>query len=116
VYANCGHNPPIVLRTDGTVRRLAPTAPVLGLLEDWECAACELRLEIGDLLALFSDGITEAFSDAGEEFGEERLVEVLATHRGLQAAALVDLVIRRVSEFSGSEQEDDMTLVVARVR
>jgi sigma-B regulation protein RsbU (phosphoserine phosphatase) len=116
VYANCGHNPPILLRADGTVRRLAPTAPVLGLLEEWECAACELRLEIGDLLALFSDGITEAFSDAGEEFGEERLVDALATHRGLPAAALVDLVIGRVTEFSGSEQDDDMTLVVARVR
>jgi sigma-B regulation protein RsbU (phosphoserine phosphatase) len=116
VYANCGHNPPILLRADGTVRRLAPTAPVLGLLEDWECAAAELPLEIGDLLALFSDGITEAFSDAGEEFGEDRLIQILRADRALPGAALVDVVMGRVSEFSGSEQEDDMTLVVARVR
>src|SRR5437867_2086305 len=116
VYANCGHNPPILLRADGSLERLAPTAPVVGLLEEWECAAAELRLESGDLLALFSDGITEAFSDAGEEFGEERLIEVLRAQRGLEADALVDVVIERVAEFSGSQQEDDMTLVVARVR
>ena len=114
VYANCGHNPPVVLREDGRVERLAPTAPVVGLLEEWECGASEVQLEPGDLLALFSDGITEAFSDAGEEFGEARLIEVLRSHRTLEAAALVDVVIRRVAEFSGSEQEDDMTLVVAR--
>jgi phosphoserine phosphatase RsbU/P len=116
VYANCGHNPPILLRADGAVSRLAPTAPVLGLLEEWECAADELRIEGGDLLALFSDGITEAFSDQGEEFGDDRLIDVLRTDRGLPAAALVDVVIRRVAEFSGSQQEDDMTLVVARSR
>jgi serine phosphatase RsbU (regulator of sigma subunit) len=116
VYANCGHNPPILLRADGAVSRLAPTAPVLGLLEEWECAADELRIEGGDLLALFSDGITEAFSDQGEEFGDDRLIDVLRTGRGLPAAALVDVVIRRVAEFSGSQQEDDMTLVVARSR
>jgi len=114
VYANCGHNPPIVLCADGAVKRLASTAPVLGLLEDWECTAAELRLEVGDLLALFSDGITEAFSDAGEEFGEERLIEILRAGRALPGAALVDVVMGRVAEFSGSEQEDDMTLVVAR--
>ena len=89
---------------------------MVGLLEEWECTAAELRLESGDLLALFSDGITEAFSDAGEEFGDERLIEVLRAQRALDAAALVEVVIGRVAEFSGSEQEDDMTLVVARVR
>ena len=115
-YANCGHNPPVLLREDGSLCRLAPTAPVLGLLEEWECESGELSLANGDLLALFSDGITEAFSDAGEEFGEERLIELLRANRGLEAAALVDAVSRRVTEFSGRHQEDDMTLLVARVR
>src|SRR5206468_3838518 len=81
VSATCGHNPPILLRAGGRLERLAPTAPVVGLLEEWECTAAELRLESGDLLALFSDGITEAFSDAGEEFGDERLIEVLRAQR-----------------------------------
>ena len=76
----------------------------------------ELDLESGDLLTVFSDGITEAFNGAGEEFGEHRLIEVLRGHRQLPVASLVDVVIRRVAEFSGSQQTDDQTLVVARVR
>ncbi|MGH3111960.1 MAG: PP2C family protein-serine/threonine phosphatase, partial [Gaiellaceae bacterium] len=77
LYANCGHNPPVVLRGCGSVERLSPTAPVLGLFEEWECHSCELRLERGDLLVIFSDGITEAFDVAGEEFGEDRLIDAL---------------------------------------
>jgi len=106
----------VVLRNDGSLERLSPTAPVLGILEAWECQAGELRMESGDLLTLFSDGITEAFSGAGEEFGEHRLIEILRGHRQLSLASLVDMVIRRVAEFSGSEQTDDQTLVAARVR
>jgi sigma-B regulation protein RsbU (phosphoserine phosphatase) len=116
LYANCGHNPPVVLRKEGSVERLSATATVLGLFEEWECRTCELRLESGDVLTVYSDGITEAFSVAGEEFGEQRLIEILRGHRHLPAASLVDVVIRRVAEFSGSEQTDDQTLVVARVR
>ncbi len=116
LYANCGHNPPVVLRKDGSVERLCPTAPVLGVFEEWECHAREVGLESGDLLTVFSDGITEAFSGAGEEFGERRLIEILRGHRPLSLASLVDVVIGRVAEFSGSEQTDDQTLVLARVR
>jgi serine phosphatase RsbU (regulator of sigma subunit) len=67
-------------------------------------------------LTVFSDGITEAFSSAGEEFGEPRLIEILRGHRPLSLASLVDVVIARVAEFSGGEQTDDQTLVMARVR
>jgi sigma-B regulation protein RsbU (phosphoserine phosphatase) len=116
LYANCGHNPPVVLRKDGSVERLCPTASVLGIFDEWECQVRELRLESGDLLTVFSDGITEAFSGAGEEFGEHRLIEILRGHRPLSLASLVDVVIGRVAEFSGGEQTDDQTLVMARVR
>lgn len=116
-YANCGHNPPFLLRRDGRIERLLPTASVLGLFEeDWGCTTCEAQLDAGDLLVVFSDGITEAFSDEGEEYGEERFSELLLAHRELPVSALIDVVIRQVQEFSGSEQEDDQTLVVARVR
>lgn len=110
LYVNCGHNPPVVLRRDGSVERLAATAPVLGVLEDWECTTGELLLESGDLLTVFSDGITEAYSGAGEEFGERRLIETLKVHRQLPVASLVEMVIRRVAEFSEGEQTDDQTL------
>jgi sigma-B regulation protein RsbU (phosphoserine phosphatase) len=115
-YANCGHNPPMVLRRDGSLERLPPTGPVLGLFEDWQCTTGELRLAADDLMVLFSDGITEAFNDAGEEFGEPRLAELLRTHRDQRAGELVESVLAAVRRFSGSEQEDDQTLLVARGR
>jgi phosphoserine phosphatase RsbU/P len=114
-YANCGHNPPILLRAGGAVERLAPTAPVLGLLlERWECATVQFHLASGDLLSVFSDGITEAFSDEGEEYGEERLIAALRAGRDRPVEALIDELLERVRVFSGAVQEDDETLVVAR--
>jgi sigma-B regulation protein RsbU (phosphoserine phosphatase) len=113
-YANCGHNPPILLRADGTVDRLSPTGPALGLFEDWECEASEAILCHGDLLVVFSDGVTEAWNAAGEEFGEARLIEVLWESRHQPVDAIVDATLDRVVRFSGSEQDDDQTLLVAR--
>lgn len=115
-YANCGHNPPIVLRADGSAQRLVPTAPVLGLIEAWECETVEVCLGGGDILALFSDGITEAFSNAGEEFGEARLFELLSRQRDLPLPTLLAEVLAAVRDFSGSGPEDDKTLVLARGR
>jgi sigma-B regulation protein RsbU (phosphoserine phosphatase) len=115
-YANCGHNPPIVLRADGQVERLAPTAPVLGLIEEWECTTGQAFLAPGDLLALYTDGVTEAFSDDDEEFGEQRLIAVLEAHRHAPVGEIVDAVTGAVGAFSGSEQDDDLTVVVARAR
>ena len=115
-YANCGHNPPVLLRRGGALERLLPTAMVLGLLPDWDCTTEEVCLEAGDVLAVFSDGVTEAFSDGGEEFGEDRLVDALRRRRDLPVPEVLDGVVSQVREFSGSEQEDDLTLVIARAR
>jgi sigma-B regulation protein RsbU (phosphoserine phosphatase) len=105
-----------VLRGDDSLERLAPTGPVLGLFEDWQCSTGELRLASGDLLVLFSDGITEAFDDAGQEVGEARLVDVLRALCRQPPGQLVDGVLAEVRRFSGTTQEDDQTLLVARVR
>jgi serine phosphatase RsbU (regulator of sigma subunit) len=115
-YANCGHNPPIRLALDGSVERLVTTAPVLGLLENWETTLGETQLTPGDTLLIFSDGISEAMSDRGDEFGDERLLEALRQHAELAPPDLLAALIRTVQGFSGREQEDDMTVVVARVR
>src|SRR5579872_6153745 len=72
-YANCGHLCGLLLRRDGTLERLHSTATVLGLFKEWDCSIGERRLLSGDTLALYTDGVTEAFNDAGEEFGERRL-------------------------------------------
>ncbi|MFQ5695910.1 MAG: PP2C family protein-serine/threonine phosphatase [Terriglobia bacterium] len=116
LYANCGHNPPVLLRAQGAVERLPPTAMVLGLFEPLECSLAVAELAPGDTLVLFTDGVTEAMSDEGEEFGDPRLLATLDAHRQLPVEELLRGVIATVVEFSGSEQEDDLTLVVARAR
>jgi len=115
-YANCGHLPALVLRQAGEVERLEPTAMVLGMFSPWECRTAELRLAAGDLLAIYTDGITEAFDAHDDEFGEGRLVETLQAHRELPPRDLIAAVYDGVRRFSPQEQRDDMTLIVARCR
>ena len=114
-FVNCGHNPPVLLKGDGSVRRLAATACVLGMFPDWECGVEEVELGAGDLLALFTDGITEATDERENEFGEERLIAALDEFRNRSAAETLETVIHLVQEFGGSDQADDLTLIVARV-
>jgi len=115
-YVNCGHLCALVLRRDGTLDRLAATSTVLGLFRQWDCAVGECRLEPDDLLALYTDGVTEAFDDQGEEFGEHRLVEALRRHRDRAPEALLSCLVDEVRAFSPHEQHDDLTLIVARCR
>jgi len=103
-------------RAGGGVERLPATATVLGAFEAWDCSVAEAVLAPGDTLLLYSDGITEASSDEGEEFGETRLMDALGRHRHLEAPALVAAILRTVREFSGRVQEDDITLLAARCR
>jgi phosphoserine phosphatase RsbU/P len=113
-YVNCGHLCALVLRRDGTLDRLESTSTVLGLFRDWECSVGECRLEKDDLLALYTDGVTEAFDGAGEEFGEDRLVDALRRHRDRPSKALLGALVEEVRSFSPEEQQDDLTLIVAR--
>jgi sigma-B regulation protein RsbU (phosphoserine phosphatase) len=116
-YANCGHLPPIVLRADGSIARLAVTAPVVGLFESpWHCTTGETCLLPGDTLVVFTDGVSEATSDDGEEFGEERLIEHIRGNAGLDAPSLLDTIVEAVRDHGSAEQFDDLTLIVARVR
>ena len=115
-YANCGHLPALVLRRAGEIERLEATAPVLGLFSTWECRTAELWLSAGDLLAIYTDGITEAFDAKDDEFGEGRLVETLHAHRELPPRDLIAAIYDSVRLFSAEEQRDDMTVIVARCR
>ena len=115
-YVNCGHNPPVLLRRDGSIERLTGTATVLGLFEKWECSAANVQLNAGDLLVIYTDGITEAMDARNNEFGETRLLETLRTNRGLEPASLLSVLVEAVQRFSAGEQSDDLTLVVAKGR
>ena len=114
-YINCGHNPPLCLRRDGTIEWLAATATVLGAFEEWDCALGRVQLAPGDLLVAYSDGVTEAVHE-GEHFGEERMLETLRTHRDDPPEAIVSALLGRVQEWSAGAQSDDLTLLAARVR
>jgi sigma-B regulation protein RsbU (phosphoserine phosphatase) len=115
-YANCGHNPPLLVRVDGTVEDLGGTGPVLGLLPDWKCSVAEAQLASGDLLVFFTDGMQEAFNEAREEFGIARLVETVRANRHLPVSSLLNVITTTVERFSGGRQDDDQTLILARVR
>ncbi|MGD0362559.1 MAG: SpoIIE family protein phosphatase [Bryobacteraceae bacterium] len=115
-YANCGHLCALLLRRDGTLERLDSTCPVLGLFEAWDCAIDERALFPGDTLAVYTDGVTEAFNDAEEEYGEKRLIAALRRHRKRESQAMVAAIVDEVREFGAREQYDDITLIVAKCR
>jgi serine phosphatase RsbU (regulator of sigma subunit) len=115
-YANCGHNPPLLLRANGAVEQLEATATVLGMFEQWDCSIDEVALASGDILLIFSDGVTEAMSDEGVQYGDERLLDTLRANRHLPVSALLTAIVDAVRRFSGPEQADDQTLLLARAR
>lgn len=113
-YANCGHLSGLLLRDNDVLERLDSTCTVLGLFKEWNCSIGECSLLCGDAIALYTDGITESFNAAGEEFGEQRLTEALRRHRELCPRDLLAAIVDEVRQFSPAEQYDDITLIVAK--
>jgi serine phosphatase RsbU (regulator of sigma subunit) len=113
-FANCGHLPALILRSDGTLDRLESTCTVLGLFKDWGCTIGESALFRGDTLVLYTDGVTEAFDDQGQEFGERRLIESLRRHNDRCPQDLLNGIVEDVRQFSPREQQDDITVLVAK--
>jgi phosphoserine phosphatase RsbU/P len=115
-YANCGHLCALVLRSDSSIERLHSNCTVLGMFKDWDCGISECQLFAGDTLALYSDGMTEAFDEAGAEFGEQRLIEALMRHSEGPAGGSLAAVLEEVRHFSRDVRHDDITLLVAKCR
>jgi sigma-B regulation protein RsbU (phosphoserine phosphatase) len=116
-YVNCGHVAPLLLRADGSLERLEPTATMLGAFPVWRSGERQLTLGRGDILVAYSDGVTEAGIDAEAEsceFGEERLATVLREHRGEPAATLAESIVDAVTRFGGITRSDDVTVVAVR--
>jgi len=114
-YANAGHNPPILVRANGTAEMLDGGGPVLGILAAAPYQEMRAKLDHGDMLVLYSDGVTEANNPDFEQFDDERFIQVLKQHRHQPATAIVEAVTRAVTEFcAGAAQADDITLAVAK--
>ncbi len=116
-YVNCGHIAPLLLRREGRAERLEATATVLGLFGSWDCSVGQTYMQSGDVLSIFTDGITETLSENGDEFGEKRLLNVLQDNRHQESTEILHSVQRALEQFrSSSCPQDDLTLVVARAR
>ncbi len=115
-YVNAGHCPPIWRRSNGAAEMLGPTRPVLGLLNQQSPRAERIRLAAGDELALYTDGITEAADETGEEFGPERLRELLGGNEGRQLQDQHARVLSSVREHASGKLTDDATLLLISLR
>jgi sigma-B regulation protein RsbU (phosphoserine phosphatase) len=116
-YVNAGHNPPLVLR-QGTVEieELNLTGVAVGALDDAEYTQEELQLFSGDIIVLYTDGITEAVNDLEEMFEVPRLIDIIQKTRDLSSQEIADEIISAVFAFSGTQpQFDDITLMVVKV-
>ena len=113
-FSNAGHCPPMLIR-DGQCLRLKEGGPVLGVFPEGHYSQDEIELQHGDCLVLFTDGVTEARDGEGNEFGEERLRELLTLGGRLHATELRDRIMATVKDFSGDQAHDDATLMVLTV-
>src|SRR5215469_4411784 len=113
-YSNCGHPPALLLRGNDSLERLEATCTVVGLFEKWDYAMEERQLAPGDAVLLYTDGVTEARNDDGEEFGEQSLLEAARQHRDLSLPELLAAVADQARRFSPQEQSDDITLIAAK--
>lgn len=113
-YTNAGHYAPMLIR-DGSCLRLGDGGPVLGVFPEQIYTTETISLCAGDCLVLFTDGVTEALDENGEQFGEERLQELLLTHAHLSAAELREKIIAAVTEFGNGSFYDDVTLLVLKI-
>ena len=113
-YANAGHTPPLIRRSDGSVESLKGSGGLmLGIMPGAKYATHAANLGAGDRLVLYTDGVTEAFNAAAEAYGEQRLIAEIQACGGGPAAAVVDSICRSVTQFAaGAAQSDDITLSV----
>ena len=116
-YTNAGHNPPYVVRADGTVDTLPMSENIVaGMFDDFTFTQSTLQLDKGDMLVLFTDGVTEAFNTSGEMFDEKGLETTLENKgAGKSSRDICQEILKDVNDFSGKEpQSDDITLMAIR--
>jgi len=114
-YSNAGHNSPLLIRADGSIEQLTVGGTVLGAFDWARFEEASATLHTGDLLLVYSDGISEAQNSSGEEYGEERLTELARANRMMSADELRHLIFAEVDQWTGGEERgDDQTLVILK--
>jgi phosphoserine phosphatase RsbU/P len=114
VYCNAGHNPPIVVRGRDAAIELNAAGAVLGQFPDWVYEQSEIRLQSGDALLLFTDGLIDAFNEKEEPFGEASLVRIAQEKAGAPALELMDSLLDAASKHCGGHFQDDASVVIVR--
>jgi sigma-B regulation protein RsbU (phosphoserine phosphatase) len=116
-YSNAGHNYPIVVNQKGEHRFLIEGGLLMGAFKEATYKQDSLKLNPGDLVFFYTDGINEAFNHEGEQFGEERLLELIKEIRSQSAKEIADRVVKEVMDFSSSDMpQDDMTVVALKLK
>jgi len=116
-YSNAGHNPPLLVRHDGSTECLDRGGLVLGMMSDMPYEQGIVRLQAQDAIIMYTDGVTEAMNAGEEEFGEDRLIETVRRNAGLDAGGLAQEIVRQVNAFASPDpQRDDITLVIIQAR
>ena len=113
-YCNAGHNPPLLVRADGTSTGLGAEGAVLGQFPHWLYQQSELKLQTGDQLLLFTDGLVEACSADDEQFGEENVIHVARENPAATAAELLSSLMHAAAEHCGGHFQDDASLIVLK--
>lgn len=116
-YVNAGHNPPMVVHADGSSEELEIGGLLLGVMAGAPYESGTLKLVTGDVVAIFTDGVTEAMSVEEEEYGEPRLLEILEANRNKNAAGILDAVLEDIKVFTAGVDilSDDLTMIVAKI-
>ena len=111
-YTNAGHNHPYLVRISGKVEELGTGGTVLGFFKEIEYKMDKVKLEVGDRIVLFTDGVTECMNEKDEEFGEKRLLDILIRNVEISSKKLEEKIINSLRKFAGEREfSDDVTLV-----
>ena len=114
-YCNAGHNPPLYFEGD-TVRKLGTGGTVIGVFADSQYDQDILNFNGDGILVAYTDGVTESVNENGEEFGESRIIQLVQSHRNLDADSLRSMIVDQVLSWTAAEERgDDMTLIVAKI-
>lgn len=116
-YVNAGHNPPVLMREDGSIKLLEAGGLLLGMMANVPYQQETVSLIPGDWVVMYTDGVTEAINNADEEFEEQRLIETIRVNRDLSAEEMRDKILSEVKKFSEDQpQSDDITLLLLKVK